>query len=118
MGNRGVSPESARTVIGSYTTSDLGPPRTLDSFGIFDASLAGGGTLADRSIFLGYGNHVEGWGFFVSQLGTYEIAMRVYDLNGKYATSESFTFQVTSVPAPGALVLFAGAPLIARRRRA
>ncbi len=90
----------------------------LDVFGVFDHNLAGGGALADRSIFLGYGNHFHGWGFFISGLGTYEITMRAYDINGVYAASEALSFQVTSVPAPGAMALLALGGAAVRRRRA
>jgi MYXO-CTERM domain-containing protein len=89
----------------------------FDVFGMYDHTLAGGGSLADRSIHLGYGNHFHGWGFFLSGLGTYEISMRAYDLNGVYTASEALTFQVTSVPAPGATTLLALGALVGRRRK-
>jgi len=91
----------------------------LDAFGVFDTGLGGGGSLADRSLNVGFGNHFHGWGFFVSQAGTYEVSMRVHDLNGVYASSEAFSFQVIPIPAPGgAALLGACAALAARRRRA
>ncbi len=91
----------------------------LDVFGVFDPGQGGGGSLADRSINVGFGNHFHGWGFFLSGAGTYEVSMRVHDANGKYAASEAFSFQVTSIPAPGAVALAGvGAVGAWRRRRA
>lgn len=88
-----------------------------DVFGVFDANLAGGGSLSDRSINLGYGNHFHGWGFFVSQKGLYEVAMRVHDVNGVYAPSDVFTFQIDSIPAPGGLAMLAAFGIVGARRR-
>lgn len=100
-------------------TSTTVASTTFDTFGVFDSNLAGGGTLADRSLYLGYGNHFEGWGLFISQRGEYEIKMRVYDVNGVYAASDTFSFLVNSVPSPSALALFGlGSIGAARRRRA
>lgn len=90
---------------------------TYDVFGAFDHTLAGGGALSDRSIFLGNGNHFHGWGFFISESGTYDVTMRVYDLSGRYASSDNFTFRINSIPAPGAAGLLSIAGLIAARRR-
>ncbi len=89
----------------------------FDAFGIINPSIAGGGTLENRSIFLGWGNHFHGWGFFVSHKGVYEITMRAYDVNGIYAASEPFTFQINSLPTPGALATLALAGLAGARRR-
>lgn len=89
----------------------------FDAFGIINPNIAGGGTLENRSINLGWGNHFHGWGFFVSHRGIYEITMRVYDVNGIYAASEPFTFQVNSVPAPGALAALVLAGRAGARRR-
>lgn len=90
-----------------------------DVFGAYDATQAGGGSLADRSIFLGYGNHFHGWAWFVSAQGEYEVSMRVYDVNNKFAASESFTFLVNSVPAPSSVALLGLAgTIVSRRRRA
>ncbi len=88
-----------------------------DVLGVYDINQAGGGSLADRSIFLGNGNHFHGWAWFVSAQGEYEISMRVYDVNNKYAASESFTFLVNSVPTPGSLALLAFAGVASTRRR-
>lgn len=79
---------------------------TFDVFGIFDHTLPAGGAQADRSIYLGNGNHFHGWGFFVSQRGIDDVSMRVYDTTGTYAASDVFTFQINSIPGPsGAAVL-------------
>jgi hypothetical protein len=88
-----------------------------DVFGVYDANQAGGGSLADRSITLGYGNHFHGWGFFISQRGEYEIKMRVYDLNGVYTASDSFSFLVNSIPSPSGLAMLGLGGLVASRRR-
>jgi len=110
MDTAGAATDAARKL----KTIELG----FDAFGIYDSGQPGGGPLADRSINLGFGNHFHGWGFFVSQQGVYEVSMRAHDLNGIYASSEAFTFQVTSVPAPGAAGLLGLAALgFARRRR-
>lgn len=108
METTGITTDADRRLL----STNLG----FDVFGVYDHNLAGGGSLADRSIHLGYGNHFHGWGFFISGLGTYEISMRAYDLNGVYAASEALTFQVTSVPAPGAVALLALGGLVGRRR--
>lgn len=105
----GTEPDANRRLL----TQDAG----FDVFGVYDASQSGGGSLADRSIFLGYGNHFHGWGYFINGLGTYEVTMRVYDVNNVYAASEALTFQVTSVPAPGAAALLALGGLAPKRRR-
>lgn len=92
---------------------------SFDVLGIYDKTQAAGGALVDRSIFLGNGNHFHGWGFFISERGLYEISMRVYDTTGTYASSDVFTFQINSIPTPGAAaVLGLGGLLAARRRRA
>lgn len=88
-----------------------------DVFGVYDSNQAGGGSLGDRSVTVGYGNHFHGWGFFVSQRGEYEIKMRVYDVNGVYAASESFSFLVNSIPSPSVLPALALGGLVAGRRR-
>lgn len=121
MGRLGVSNGSvADSARGLAMTAAVNDPtaRTLDIFGIYDASLAGGGALADRSVFIGSGNHLHGWGFFVSAAGEYEVAMRVYDVNGVYLPSETYTFQVNSIPGPGAAAVAGlGAIMIGGRRR-
>ena len=110
METTGITTDAQRRL----QTLELG----LDAFGLYDPAQSGGGSLADRSLSLGYGNHFHGWGFFVSQRGEYEVAMRVRDVNGIYATSEAFTFQVNSVPAPGATALAAlGGLALGHRRR-
>lgn len=109
METSGITTDSQRRL----KSTNLG----LDVFGVFDAAQAGGGLLADRSIFMGNGNHFHGWGFFVSDYGQYEVAMRVYDTTGKFAASEAFTFQVNSVPSTGALAALAMAGLTSSRRR-
>lgn len=88
-----------------------------DAFGVFDHNQAGGGSLGDRSFFLGTGNHFHGWGFFVSAQGLYEVSMRAYDVNGRYEASDIFTFQVNSIPAPASAALIGLAGLGAMRRR-
>jgi hypothetical protein len=88
-----------------------------DVFGMYDATQSGGGSLADRSIFLGNGNHFHGWAWFVSAQGEYEISMRVYDVNNKFAASESFTFLVNSIPGPSSLALIGLAGAVSARRR-
>ncbi len=88
-----------------------------DVFGVYDAAQSGGGSLADRSIFLGNGNHFHGWAWFVSAQGEYEISMRVYDVNNKFAASDSFTFLVNSIPAPSSLALIGLAGAVSARRR-
>jgi hypothetical protein len=88
-----------------------------DVFGVYDANQAGGGSLADRSIELGYGNHFHGWGFFISQRGEYEVKMRVYDANGIYGTSESFSFLVNSIPSPASVGVLGLAGAFGSRRR-
>ncbi|MBS0190713.1 MAG: PEP-CTERM sorting domain-containing protein [Phycisphaerales bacterium] len=99
------------------TTTTVGPT-VFDTFGVYDAAQSGGGSLADRSLYLGYGNHFEGWGLFVSARGEYEIKMRVYDVNGVYAASDTFSFLVNSIPSPSALALLGlGTAVAARRRR-
>lgn len=98
-------------------TSTLVGSTIFDTFGIYDSTLAGGGTQTDRSIFLGNGNHFEGWGFFVSAQGRYEVAVRVYDVNNVYAASDVFTFQVNSIPTPSAAGMLGLAGLAAFRRR-
>lgn len=111
----GNTVDSLRQLVGVNTVSAV----NYDVLGIYDPSQAGGGTLADRTLTLGYGNHFEGWGMFVSQRGVYEVTMRVYDQNGKFAPTEPFSFQVNSVPAPaGVAVLALGVLGAARRRRA
>ncbi|MBX3360421.1 MAG: hypothetical protein KF912_10090 [Phycisphaeraceae bacterium] len=109
METSGITDDSQRRLL--TTTSGF------DTFGIINPNIAGGGTLENRSIFLGWGNHFHGWGFFVSHKGIYEITMRAYDVNGVYAASEPFTFQINSVPAPGALATLALAGLAGTRRR-
>ena len=110
MQTTGITTDSQRRL----QTLELG----LDAFGVYDPGQPGGGTLTDRSLYLGYGNHFHGWGFFVSQPGVYEVAMRVRDVNGVYASSEAFAFQVNSVPAPGAAAIGAlGGLVLGRRRR-
>lgn len=89
----------------------------FDTFGAYDANQVGGGSLADRSLYLGYGNHFEGWGLFISQRGEYEVKMRVYDVNGVYADSDSFSFIVNSIPSPSSLGVLAGAGVLSLRRR-
>ena len=50
--------------------------------------------------------------------GEYEIKMRVYDVNGVYAASDTFSFLVNSIPSPSALALLGlGTAVAARRRR-
>lgn len=98
------------------TTETIGAVN-YDAFGVYDANQAGGGSLADRSIQLGYGNHFHGWGFFISQRGEYEIKMRAYDANGIYGTSESFSFLVNSIPSPSSAGLLALSGAVAVRRR-
>lgn len=89
----------------------------FDAFGIFDHNQSAGGSIGDRSIFLGTGNHFHGWGFFVSEKGVYEISLRVYDVNGRYEASDVFTFQVNSIPTPASAALMGLAGLAAVRRR-
>jgi len=89
----------------------------LDIFGIYDHNQAGGGSFAERSINLGLGNHFHGYGFFVSEQGLYEVSMRVVDLNGRYTTSDVFTFQLNSIPTPASAALMGLAGLAAARRR-
>ncbi len=90
----------------------------FDTFGVYDANQANGGSLAHRSFYLGYGNHFEGWGLFISQRGEYEIKMRVYDVNGVYGASDSFSFLVNSIPSPSSAGVLALAGVVwARRRR-
>ena len=108
METTGITTDADRRLL----STNLG----FDVFGMYDHTQASGGSLADRSLFLGNGNHFHGWGFFLSGLGTYEISMRAYDLNGVYTVSEALTFQVTSVPAPGAVALLALSGLVGRRR--
>lgn len=108
--------DADRRLVTTYSVSDPNP-RVLDVFGVFDPALAGGGTLADRSSQLGYGNHLHGWGWFISARGEYEVALRVYDRNGVYTPSESYTFLVNSVPAPGCGALLAIWGLVGLRRR-
>lgn len=109
METSGIATDSDRRLL---TTSS-----GFDAFGIINPNIAGGGTLESRSINVGWGNHFHGWGFFISHRGVYEITMRVYDVNGIYAASEPFTFQVNSVPTPGALATLAIAGLAGVRRR-
>lgn len=105
----GITTDADRRLL----TSNAG----FDTFGIINPNISGGGTLEDRSINVGWGNHFHGWGFFVSHRGVYEVTMRAYDVNGVYAASEPFTFQVNSIPAPGALATLALAGLAGARRR-
>lgn len=109
METTGITTDSQRRLM----TMELG----FDAMGMYDVGQAGGGTLTNRTAHVGNGNHFHGWGFFISQQGSYEISMRVYDVTGKYATSEAFTFQVTSVPAPAGMAVIALGGLLAARRR-
>ncbi len=107
------------------TTDDqrlLNPGNTIgsvfyDQFGLYDMNQPAGGSLADRSIFLGYGQHVEGWRMFISTQGLYEVTMRVYDTTGKYTSSVEYSYLVNSVPAPSSLALLALGATALRRRR-
>lgn len=109
----GNTNNALRELQGVNTVSSV----NYDVFGVYDSNQSGGGSLADRSITLGYGNHFHGWVFFVSQRGEYEIKVRVYDLNGVYAASDSFSFLVTSIPSPSGLALLGLGGLAASRRR-
>lgn len=110
----GNTVDALRQLVGINTVGSV----NYDVLGLYDASQAGGGALSDRSIALGYGNHFEGWGMFISAKGHYEVTMRVYDQNGVYTPSEPFMFQVNSVPAPSVVATFGGiGALIGRRRR-
>lgn len=116
MDAAGITIDSQRKLLAGEATSDP-TPRFLDTFGVFDASQAGGGAMADRLVNVGYGNHFHGWGFFVSQQGVYDVTMRLHDLNGRYLASDAFVFRVSSVPAPGAAFGIVAAGLAALRRR-
>jgi MYXO-CTERM domain-containing protein len=109
MERSGITTDSQRRL----QTVNLG----YDVFGVYNAAQGGGGSLSDRSIFLGNGNHFHGWGFFISDFGQYEVAMRLYDTTGKFAASEAFTFQINSVPSTGGLAALALAGLTSARRR-
>lgn len=109
----GNTDDSLRQLQGTNTVGT----DTFDVFGLFSPALAEGGTLADRSIYLGNGNHFHGWGFFVSQPGVYEVAMRAYDVNGRYTPSETFTFQINSIPSPSNAATMAAVTLLATGRR-
>lgn len=109
----GNTDNALRQLQGVNTVSSV----NYDVFGVYDADQAGGGSLADRSVELGYGNHFHGWGFFISQRGEYEVKMRVYDANGIYGTSESFSFLVNSIPSPASVGLLAFASVLGTRRR-
>jgi len=109
----GNTNNALRQLQGVNTVSSV----NYDVFGIYDANQVGGGSRADRSIELGYGNHFHGWGFFISQRGEYEVKMRVYDANGIYGTSESFSFLVNSIPSPASVGVLALAGAFGSRRR-
>lgn len=117
METTSIVTDADRRLVTTYSVSDP-TPRVLDVFGVFDPALAGGGSLADRSAQVGFGNHLHGWGWFISERGEYEVALRAYDRNGVYAPTESYTFLVNSVPAPGcgALLGIAGVASLRRRR--
>lgn len=116
METSGITTDAERRLLTTASVSDP-TPRVLDAFSIFDPALPGGGTLAERSSQLGYGNHLHGWGWFISERGEYEVALRAYDRNGVYAPTESYTFLVNSVPTPGCGVLLGLASMAGLRRR-
>jgi len=90
-----------------------------DQFGLYDMGQPSGGSLIDRSIYLGYGQHVEGWRMFISTQGLYEVTMRAYDTTGRYASSVEFSYLVNSIPGPTttALLALAALPALTRPRR-
>lgn len=116
METTSIVTDADRRLVTTYSVSDPNP-RVLDVFGVFDPALVGGGTLADRSGQVGYGNHLHGWGWFISERGEYEVALRAYDRNGVYTPTESYTFLVNSVPAPSAMGVLGIAGIASARRR-